>query len=179
MTGETKARVVCPLPKNDPNDPRPYTDRVSQWYAQHRLPTPAPAVRSREELEAYLAWMPTYYADMRDRSYYAGMLATIEWAAGKRRLAPISGREQPEGQLPNGDRISSEHGAAYRGMSIGVAAMLADDGRFAPESITSAYSHSYFTAVENTAYWLMGSEGLTMPEDWRWPRKFEDFDFDT
>lgn len=140
--------------------------------------TEPPAVRSVEELEAFLAWLPTsYYAQKRDPqgpSYYAGVLATIEWAAGRRRLAPVSGREQAEGELPAGYRIGGEHSTAYEGMSRGAAAMAKDYGRFAPETITSAYSHAYFTAVEHATYWLLGSEGLDVPEDWAWPRRFMD-----
>jgi hypothetical protein len=165
-------------PPIDPNDPRPYWQRLGDWSKKQGGPPPPrtepPAVRSVEEVEAFLAWLPTSHYATNDRSYYAGVLATIEWAAGRRRLAPVTGREQAEGERPSGYNIGGEHSTAYEGMSRGAAAMAKDYGRFAPETITSAYSHSYFTAVEHSTYWLLGSDGLDVPEDWAWPRRFMD-----
>ncbi len=128
-----------------------------------------PRMRSVEELEYFLNWLPASpYAEDRSaqgRDYLRGVRYAVEWVLGRQHSAPVTCRRS--NQPPNDSTIGLEHGAAESGMRWG-ADHIREDYRLS-EDETRGFSSKYFAAVEHTLWYVLGGESFSLPEDWPWP----------
>ena len=138
-------------------------------------PPPPRRMRSTEELEYFLNWLPTsFYAkdhSVARRDYLTGVRNAVEWVLGRQHSAPVSCRHSDE--RPSGDRVWSEQHAAHDGMAYG-ARQIREDYRL-QEDETRVFGLQYFTGVENTLGWVLGWDSFgRVDEDWPWPVKFDE-----
>ena len=134
--------------------------------AEHPAPTARVPQRTDAELAAYLEWLPGSGLEAMGRDYYAGVLAAVEWAAGRRDQAPATlargtGRPRPE-------QIRAEQHNAHDAMQLG-AAQYRQLHNLPPE--VELLTRAYFTGVENAAAWTIGAEAVPIPDDWPWPHR--------
>lgn len=129
-----------------------------------------PGVRSAEELNHFLGWLPTsWYANRpgpSDDDYLFGMLTCVEWVLGRRHESPVRCRYSDEPPTRSG--IHHEHQAAHEAMRDGVDQVRRE--YHLRREDTLAFNRTYFTACEHTLYWALGHDGgISLPEDWPWP----------
>ena len=139
-------------------------------------PTPAPArrMRSDEELEHLLVWLPTSGLARRYRPkhpYMIGVRNAVEWVLGRQRTSPVTCRHGDE--RPDGTAVYSEQLTAHEGMACGPR-QIREDYRLGDDE-TDVFGLDYFTAVENTLGWVLGwdSFGLRFEDSWPWPTQFD------
>ena len=137
-------------------------------------PTPSRRMRSVEEMEHFLAWLPTSTLAKRytpTHPHMIGVRSAVEWVLGRQSAAPVTCEhsEQP----PDGTAVYAEQRAAHDGMAYGPG-QVREDYRLR-EDETSVFGLAYFTAVENALGWVLGydSFGLRFEESWPWPTQFE------
>lgn len=117
-----------------------------------------PRMRSREEIEYLLNWLPTSYYNEKDwykRQYVRSAMAVLRWILGQRPDAPITGRvlEQPIRWGAVGQESSAATEAIY------------DGGR----SIRREIDQPTACGAETAAMWVLGDDTFALPEDWPWP----------
>ena len=136
--------------------------------AEHPAPTARVPQRTDAELTAYLAWLPGSGLEAMGRDYYAGVQATVEWAAGRRSEAPATlARSQAR---PDPEQIRAEQYNAHDAMQLGAAQYRQLHSLPADVEL---YTRAYFTGVENAAAWVIGAEAVPIPDDWPWPQQLD------
>ena len=135
-------------------------------------PTPTQSMRSAEELEHFLVWLPTsWYANPKGvtgQDYLTGVRNSVEWVLGRQRESPIR-CQRSDGPVTSSD-VHHEHRSAHEAMRDG-ADHVRHEYRLRPQD-TMVFSLQYFTGVEHTLYWVLGHGGISLPEDWPWPAEF-------
>lgn len=94
------------------------------------------------------------YSSNRHDGYDKGLLAALNWAAGRTDSPPVSGT--PLGHSVTGTDAKREQYRAYEAMKGGIAE---------PElrEVAREKGRGYVTGVENTLDWAIGGEGLWAP----------------
>lgn len=112
-----------------------------------------PELRPQRELDAMLTYVTENGYGSADKTYLRGLLAALNWAAGKTDTPPITGK--PLGRQVTGMDASSEHDRAYEALYP-----TSDPALW---KVTQENGSQYTLAVEHTLAWVTGGDALWAP----------------